>query len=244
MPESLSDPFGKAFMAYHRGENAVFIIRRDDGYVDEQTLEGYFTEYEYWPPLEKEALAWVKGKVLDMGCGPGRHALWLQTKGFSVTGIDVSPMAVEVAMLRGVRDSRVMDARHLDFPPGSFDTVILMGNNLGVAGGIGETQEMLSRLRRIVTDNGLIIATTRNPLVTDNPRHLSYHECNRRRGLLPGLVTIRLEFRSEVGPWFDLLFVTREEMAQIIEPAGWRIERLYKADGGGGANYAAILTKK
>jgi hypothetical protein len=33
-------------MAYHRGENADYVIERDDGYVDELNAREYFTEYE------------------------------------------------------------------------------------------------------------------------------------------------------------------------------------------------------
>ncbi|MFI0929112.1 class I SAM-dependent methyltransferase [Streptomyces sp. NPDC021012] len=34
------------------------------------------------------------GKVLDLGCGPGRNALYLASAGYEVTGIDLSPTAV------------------------------------------------------------------------------------------------------------------------------------------------------
>ncbi|MFF7779615.1 class I SAM-dependent methyltransferase [Streptomyces tanashiensis] len=34
------------------------------------------------------------GKVLDLGCGPGRNALYLASAGFDVTGVDLSPTAV------------------------------------------------------------------------------------------------------------------------------------------------------
>lgn len=36
-------------------------------------------------------------KALDLGCGIGNHALYLATKGFDVTGVDISPTAIEVA---------------------------------------------------------------------------------------------------------------------------------------------------
>jgi SAM-dependent methyltransferase len=37
------------------------------------------------------------GTVLDLGCGLGRNAVWLATRGFAVTGLDLSPVAVEQA---------------------------------------------------------------------------------------------------------------------------------------------------
>ena len=245
MSGEFAEPFGKAFMAYYRGEKASLLVRRDDGLEDEDALEGYFQEYDDWLEVEKRALEWVKGRVLDVGCGPGRHLLWLQEKGFTVTGIDVSPLAVEVARLRGARDCRVMDARSLRFPPDSFETIIMMGNNFGIAGGVEGTREMLRGFHRITTEEGIIIATSRDPLDTDNPRHLAYHERNRQRGRPPGLVTIRFEFRGEVGPWFDLFLATPEEMAEIAASAGWGVKEVYRDESGRWRGlYSAILVKK
>lgn len=34
------------------------------------------------------------GTALDLGCGQGRNALWLASRGFTVTGLDLSPVAV------------------------------------------------------------------------------------------------------------------------------------------------------
>jgi len=36
-------------------------------------------------------------KALDLGCGTGNYAFYLATKGFDVTGVDISPMAIGVA---------------------------------------------------------------------------------------------------------------------------------------------------
>ena len=36
-------------------------------------------------------------KTIDLGCGAGNYAIWLAGEGFEVTGIDVSPTAIEIA---------------------------------------------------------------------------------------------------------------------------------------------------
>lgn len=37
------------------------------------------------------------GRALDLGCGQGRNAVWLATLGHDVTGLDLSPVAIEHA---------------------------------------------------------------------------------------------------------------------------------------------------
>lgn len=237
----MTDAFGKVFMAYHLGENADYVIERDDGYVDELNGREYFTGYGEWPQYELDALEWVNGRVLDVGCGAGRVALWLQERGHEVVGIDLSPLAIEVSRARGVMDCRLMDVRDLDFPESYFDTAVMFGNNLGIAGGIKETRGMLEGLGRVINDDGIIIASTRDVLKTDNPAHLAYHEMNRNRGRPPGLVKIRVGFRGEYDDWFELLMVGEEELFEVLEPTGWEISKIYGSEN---AIYVAVLTKK
>ena len=237
---SFIDTFGKGLMAYYRGSKAPHSIHRDDGLVDEVSFDTYFSEYESWPWYEKEALRYVKGKILDVGCGAGRHSLWLQKKGFEVSAIDISPMAVEVARLRGVKDCRVMSALELSFDPNSFDTVLLFGNNFGIAGNITNTKKMLRILYRITTKNGQIITTCRNPFATDKPIHLRYHELNRNRGRPAGQITIRIEYKGELSDWFELLMVSPQEIDGIVKAANWKIKKVFEGENG---IYAAVLDK-
>lgn len=67
-------------------------------------------------------------RILDVGCGPGRHALALAEHGYAVTGIDVAPrfieLAREAAKERGVTPSFFeCDAREMPFVD-EFDAVI------------------------------------------------------------------------------------------------------------------------
>ena len=64
-------------------------------------------------------------RVLDVGCGPGRHAHALGRRGIEVVGVDVSDRFVELARAGappGVTFERA-DARHLDFHD-EFDAAI------------------------------------------------------------------------------------------------------------------------
>ena len=69
-------------------------------------------------------------RVLDVGCGPGRHALALGERGARVTGVDISQDFVTLAR-KAAQEQRlpctfeVADARHLPYD-GTFDAVICL----------------------------------------------------------------------------------------------------------------------
>ena len=74
------------------------------------------------------------GRVLDVGCGAGRYALYLQEQGLEVVGIDVSPLAIDVCRRRGLRDARLLSVEEVDASLGKFDTVLMLGHNLALLG--------------------------------------------------------------------------------------------------------------
>ena len=191
-------------------------------------------------PDEKRAVLEARGRVLDVSCGAGRVALWCQDRGLEVVAIDISSLALEVARLRGVRDCRFMDVTKLSLPEGHLDTVIMFGNNLGIGGDIQKTQGVLRSFYHVTGEDGIMIASTRDPLNTDNPAHMAYHERNRRTGCPPGLLRIRVGFQGEFDDWFELLILGEDELADVLESTGWTISRTYQS---GGANYIAILKK-
>jgi SAM-dependent methyltransferase len=41
--------------------------------------------------------------AIDLGCGAGNYAVWLATQGFEVTGVDISPKALELARQLAVK---------------------------------------------------------------------------------------------------------------------------------------------
>ena len=49
-----------------------------------------------------------------------------------VLGIDTSPLAVRVSKLRGVKRTRVMPVTKVTSRLGTFDTIVMFGNNFGL----------------------------------------------------------------------------------------------------------------
>ncbi len=236
------DAFGQEMWAFYKGEEAFEIVERDDGYFNASpgNPRNYFSEYEDWDPLDRKAMEFVKGRVLDIGCGAGRHSLYLQNKGFDVLGIDSSPRAIKVCKLRGLKKTRVMPIEELNFKPNSFDTVIMMGSNFGLFGGFKKAKRILKKLHRMTSKNGLIIANTRDTYKTSIPDHLEYHKFNRQRGRMAGQLRLRIRFRKYVGRWFDYLIVSKKEMEEILKGTGWKIREFIDTDN---SAYTAAIEK-
>jgi SAM-dependent methyltransferase len=237
------DAYGQQLLAqYHSKQTTVEIIERDDGYIDTGSNPGlYFSEYRKWSPLEKRAIKLARGKVLDVGCGAGRHALYLQAKNFDVVGIDNSPGAIRVCKLRGLKKALVRSISDVDkFKPASFDTIIMMGNNFGLFRSKESARLILKKFARITAPDARIIAVTFDPYKTNNLHHLSYLRANRRRGRLGGQIRMRVRYGKAVGEWFDYLFVSPEEMRDILSDTDWHIEELLNAEE---ANYVAVIQK-
>jgi 2-polyprenyl-3-methyl-5-hydroxy-6-metoxy-1,4-benzoquinol methylase len=236
------DTFGQEIWACYKDEEASEIVEREDGYFNATpgNPKNYFSEYADWSPIERKAVEIVKGRVLDIGCGAGRHSLYLQSKGFDVLGIDSSPLAIKVCKLRGLKKARVMAIEELDFKPSSFDTVIMMGSNFGLFGGFNKAKRILKKLHKITSKNGLIIASTRDTFKTSIPDHLEYHKLNMQRGRMPGQLRLRIRFRKCVGRWFDYLIVSKKEMEDILKGTGWKIKETIDSDN---SAYIAAIEK-
>ena len=234
----MKDVFGKALMNYYNSDKTKIRLRRDDNYLDEEDLGVYFSGYNDFQEHEKKILKHADGKILDIGCGAGRHSLFLQKKGCSVVGMDFSPLAIKVSTMRGLKNGVVSSAFSLPFKKNSFDSVLLMGNNFGICG--NNTEHFLRELHRITTKNGKIIAVSINPEDTKKLEHLKYHELNRKKNKPVGLVTIRFEYKGMIGNWFELLLLGVNELKVLCEKTGWKIKQIVKGENG---VYSMVLGK-
>ena len=63
------------------------------------------------------------GRLLDVGCGGGAHAVAFAERGWTVTGVDLSRAQLELARARGV-DVVEADATALPFEDASFDAAV------------------------------------------------------------------------------------------------------------------------
>jgi SAM-dependent methyltransferase len=70
------------------------------------------------PLVERFAANLPAGDALDLACGPGRHAIYLAERGWRVTAVDGSPIAIDALRARSEKGS--IDARLADLERGGF----------------------------------------------------------------------------------------------------------------------------
>lgn len=241
MIQDHEDAFGHIMADYFQGIDSNEIVERDDGYFD--VTPGprlYFSRYQDWPEVDKGSMDYVRGRVLDIGCGAGRHALYLQEKGFDVLGIDYSPLVIQVCRARGLRHAQVVPITQVSRKLGVFDTILMMGSNFGLLGNVTRARYLLRRFAGMTSPDARIIAQTRDAYQTDLPEHKAYHAWNRERGRPPGQVRVRVRYKKYVTRWFDLLLVSEEELAALLAGVGWTIAATIHGEAG---QYTAVLAK-
>lgn len=137
-----------------------------NSYDKEEFTRGTLGECDF---IEKEINYNKKIKILDVGCGTGRHSIELAKRGYTITGIDLSESMVNKAKKKAKELNlniafQVEDARNLPFKD-EFDLVLML-----CEGGFSlmETDEMnfqiLQGIERSLKRKGKLIFTTLNGL--------------------------------------------------------------------------------
>ncbi len=152
----MDDIFGRALLDYHNNNYSDDLITETSiSEPDEIPLPYLFRNFDEMPTIEQTALLKSKGAVLDVGCGAGNHALYLQEKGFQVTAIDESRGAVEVASSRGVKNTNKCSLQN--FKGKTFDTILLLMNGTGIFSTVAEVPKYLQHLRKLLNPGGQIL---------------------------------------------------------------------------------------
>jgi SAM-dependent methyltransferase len=235
------DAFGQAMLAYLKNNEGQEIIERFDGLIETSGgPKNYFSTYDEWSDHNKKALKFAHGRILDIGCGAGRIALYLQEKGHEVLGIDNSPLAIEVCRRRGLANARVCSITDLTWRTGIFDTVIMFGNNFGLFGNFKRARWLLRRFRRMTSPGGLILAESLDPYQTDKLYHLEYQAANRAAGRMSGQIRLRARYLNYKTPWIDYLMVSQKEMTEILLGTGWQVREFINSEVN---HYVAVIEK-
>jgi SAM-dependent methyltransferase len=109
--------------------------------------------------LVAEVAEFAPGRALDVGCGEGADAIWLARRGWTVTAVDVSEVALRRAQEAAGRAGATVDwlcgdALSTPLPPRAFDLLSMQYPALPRAAGEAAVQTLLGALR----PGGLLLA--------------------------------------------------------------------------------------
>lgn len=218
-----NDPLGQALLDYYNGDQTAEITVSSNVADDDVLKVSYlFRSFSQLPEREVMALGLCRGKVLDVGAGAGAHTLLLQERGLEVTAADISAGAVEVMKARGVRNARQANVFGLE--EGSFDTILMLMNGIGIVGGLVGLDRFLEHAKRLLSLQGQIILESSDIMYMFEEEDGSV--------LLDlnapyyGEVEYQMIYRGLKGIPFSWLFIDFETLQDYAEAGGYSCEHV------------------
>ena len=154
----IHEVYGEEIWAQYQGDDSYEIIEYDDGFLDiSHHRYTNFADFEEWPEIEKQAIQYARGNILDITPGAGTSSIYLQNKGFKVTAVQTSQLANKVCKERGLNNSHVLSIDMIDkLGPEKFDTIIMFGHHLGLFNSIYQSKKLFRNLFQISNPGAVI----------------------------------------------------------------------------------------
>lgn len=214
------DVFGTAIKAWHYHKDPTNIVVHspdfDDDIIDIPYL---FREFKNMPVIERKALENCSGRVLDIGCGTGSHALYLQNKkNLTVTAIDISAGAIEVAKERGLRDARNLN--FFDHNNEKYDTLLFLMNGTGIIGKLKHLDHFFDHSRSLLSPGGkiLIDSSDLRYLFDKDEDGGIWVEMNSE---YYGELEFSISYKNEVSEAFDWLYIDFKMLSLAADKSGF-----------------------
>jgi len=189
-------------------------------------------------PYEISMLRYATGRILDVGCGDGRIAVYLMRpkqkhlfKATEVIGLDTTPSALEILTARFVEENLGCPQTYFgDFISekwdhlGKFNTILLCGNNFGIASSYDQVLELLRKAKTLAFPGCWLIGSSRHPFHPKTPaseRNVS--QMNIERGFGAGERWICLTYQNHDSGWVQWYYLAPQELEQAARASGWRL---------------------
>ena len=159
-----------------------------------ESLEGFlFSQFRSFEGAVREAeqiLALVhppqRAAVLDLCCGPGRHALEFARRGFQVTGVDRTTRYIEAARAAARREGLTVEFVQEDMRrfhrPAVFDLALNLFSSFGYFTDAEENLQVLRNLHASLTPGGTVLLEMagKEPLARDFQPRMGHSPGSRR----------------------------------------------------------------
>ncbi len=156
-------------------------VYQDEGFIAESISSGFagwFRETDLARHVEfvlRHCEVKPRSKILDMGCGHGRHAYLMSCQGHDVVGADISEKLISYLKERYGDAVRFEKQSFTDIDYSSvFDFAVILGNSLSLIPR-GEMRQALENLRNSLQKGGRLF------LELDNRPHFVKYDAGRKR---------------------------------------------------------------
>ncbi|POY36106.1 SAM-dependent methyltransferase [Solitalea longa] len=185
---------------------------------------------EYLTPSSSE-------RMLDVGCGKGRHAIYLNKKGYEVTGIDLSEENIRLANIHENAKLHfyVHDMRNLFFI-NYFDIVFNLFTSFGFFEKDRDHQHAVNMFARSLKKGGVLVLDfmnaekLKNNLVQREVQHIENIEFHIQRKIENGAIIKKIDFEDK-GRHFafkeEVKALMPDDFKRYFEKAGFEIETAF-----------------
>jgi len=233
------DAYGQMMLDFLRDGSGYEVVEHDDGFIGLGAGPRlYFTRYADWRQTERDAMEYVRGRVLDVGCGAGRFMLWLRDQGHDVVGVDISPGAIEACHAQGLPDAHVMSVGRVSRRLGSFDTVLLLGGNMALLGSRDSARRNLARLRRVAAPGARLLGANRDIAASLDHTLGEWGEDDHLANRFSGEHRSRIRYRAFATPFFTSARMSVSELRELVADTGWSLTEVLDRNEG---IYIAVL---
>ncbi len=189
-----------------------------------------------------------QGRLLDVACGTGNHALELARRGFQVTGVDLDQTMLEVARKKSIGQKirfvagdmcRLVDLLGGEAP---FDTVFCIGNSLVHLGNEDDILQALRQMYALLAPAGKLVAQIVNfdrvlrdqsfelPLLSSASSGLTFkrvYEYDPQRRHVLFCSELNLPSQPAIRNAIPLLILESPALRSLADRAGYRHTSLY-----------------
>jgi predicted TPR repeat methyltransferase len=220
--EKEKDPLGTMLTDFYGGDSGAF-LNVWSSTLEMSTMQGstMFRCFEEMNDVEKCALTASRGQILDVGAGAGCHSLVLQSRGFDVEAIDISPGCVEVMQRRGVEKSYHRNI--LDFGNSGYDTVLMLMNGIGICGSLDGLNLFIQDLDTLLAPSGQLLVDSTDLTGKFLEKGEDVYDEEERYCGETDFVMIYKGLRSDPFSW---LYVDFELLHTICSFHGFRCDKL------------------